>query len=100
LTRGEKSFTFTCTSSDQRRLSFMRMLPKLEEAGKNGYEDLQSLCQELEATITTSYPSIPFADVAQLSHLTPDTYSKLLLPSDIEEMVPLKCVGDGNCLFR
>ena len=78
----------------------MRMLEKLEEAGKNGYEALQSLCRELEATITASYPSIPFADVAQLSHLTHDTYSKSLLPSEIQEMVPLKCAGDGNCLFR
>ena len=79
---------------------FLRVLQELKEAGKNGYGELQAKCYKLETTIASQYPSLPFMDVNQLLHLPQDRYSKRLMPSDVRDMIPLKSVGDGNCLYR
>ena len=84
----------------ERSVFFSRALQELKEAGKSGYEELKTKCYRLEPTIAMQYPSFPFMEVDQLLDLPQDRYSKTLMPSDIIDMVPLRCIGDGNCLYR
>ena len=88
------------TADPKRSKFFKDSLDDLNEAAS--YEALQDACKELETTIATSYPSLPFVDAAQLCHLKQHEYSKSLIPSELQldDMVPLRCLGDGNCLYR
>ena len=78
----------------------MGVLKELREAANNGYEELQAKCHEMESRIAGEYPSLPFMDETQLLDLPKDRYSKTLISSDVRDMLPLACNGDGNCLYR
>lgn len=83
------------------RLSFFsRVMETLRQAGDSEYEALQIKCLQLEEEITSQYPIPPFKDVTELLHLPQDNFSKSLMPRDLQNMIPLRCQGDGNCLYR
>ena len=83
------------------RLSFFsRVMEALRQAGDSEYEALQIKCLQLEEEITSQYPIPPFKDVTELLHLPQDNFSKSLMPRDLQNMIPLRCQGDGNCLYR
>ena len=71
-------------------------------AATKGYFALKEECHLLQTIIDTIYPSpLTFAELSVLQSLNQDHYSQELMPSDLtEELIPLKCFGDGNCLFR
>ena len=71
-------------------------------AAIKGYFALKEECHHLQTTIDAIYPSLTFAEPSVLQSLNQEyPYSKEFMPSDLaEELIPLKCLGDGNCLFR
>ena len=84
-----------------RSLFFKKTLSTLYTTARKGYAALQAECGKAMTTTLTAYPQLPaLADKTVLKLLPQDTYSKTLLPADSQALQPLKCYGDGNCLFR
>ena len=84
---------------------FREQLDILHRCSKEGYSALQMGCQRVVSAIEGKYCGgfHNLADYKKLSLLEKDTYSMTIMPSesDIEQpLIPLKCSGDGNCLFR
>ena len=86
----------------QRIQFFEGLLVKLHLAANSGYSSLKNQCHDTQATVNATYPNLPkFPDISMLHVLEQDSYSKTVIPLDVpERLVPLKCYGDGNCLFR
>ena len=89
-----------CYLYPERMKFFEEMLQNLERAGKDSYEALCTECKAKQVTITSNYPSLPYTDVTQLQHLPCDNLTQSLMPTDLPGMIALKCIGDGNCLYR
>lgn len=77
--------------------SFFEELP-----GNDGYSTLKRQCDSTQTAVSAIYPTLlMFVDTSMLHALDQDSYSKTMIPSDVpEKLIPLKCYGDGNCLFR
>ena len=85
----------------KRREFFHRHLENLSIAASQGYDALAASSKELQPLITSSYPHVPLLkDVSVLLNLKEDRHSKSLLPRDCVHLMPIKTVGDGNCLYR
>ena len=79
---------------------FADQLSSLNNASKCGFENLAGHCQAIGKEIS-KYLLPP----RQLATLSPtcverDTFSNDQLPSNLQHLMPIRCSGDGNCLFR
>lgn len=81
---------------------FGTQLAELYSASKKGYSVLQTKCKAVLSVINRLYPELPeFVDRGIIVCHGQDTYSKSLMPPELSNtLVPIKCGGDGNCLFR
>lgn len=95
------SILFHVDLQDKARVEFFRsLLWDLTKASSKGFGNLKMKCEETQASINTSYPTIPHASIAELQVLPEHKYSKTLLPHEQRMLTPLQCLGDGNCLYR
>ena len=86
----------------RREIFFEETLTGLHRVAHEGYPALKGHCRNTLTSIDRADPALPaFVDISALQTLEQDSYTKTLVPSDVpESLVPLKCSGDGNCLFR
>ena len=90
-----------CRSARQSSSGIFRsLLWGLAKASSKGFKNLKMKCEETQALINASYPTIPHASIAELQPLPEHKYSKTLLPHEWRMLTPLQCFGDGNCLYR
>lgn len=90
--------------SDQKRNQFFQgLLAELGKASTDGYSMLKVQCNKIQSAIEKTYSLLPpIADTnLVLQGLKEDSYSKTIIPPDAPaRLIPLQCIGDGNCLFR
>ena len=74
----------------------------LHLTSKEGFSALQSRCKKAfkEVSVTDYWDLPPILDSQHLLQLHRDHYSISIMPKDVENLIPLKSYGDGNCLFR
>jgi hypothetical protein len=86
----------------QRVKCFEELLTDLRLAASDGFSALKNQCDSTQTAINATYPVLPmFKDTSMLHVVDQDSYSKTMIPPDVpEKLIPLKCYGDGNCLFR
>lgn len=87
-------------ADEERRWFFEYLRTKLESVVGN-YEAFISACKDAQSLFDQKYPQVPMVtDVGHLLSLPVDHTALSLLPEKWRHTIPLKCVGDGNCLYR
>ena len=85
----------------KREAFFKSLLDMLKNEASLGYKALLGCCQRVHILIEQEYTLIPqLVDNSILQQLKPDGHSQKLMPVDCQHIIPLKCSGDGNCLYR
>ena len=88
----------------KRVIFFEEQLLDLQQASSKGYNALLDACIQSQLLFEKSFPSIPAMDINQhqsyLNAVPTDEYSKSILPQEWKHVCPIKCYGDGNCLYR
>lgn len=77
------------------------MRETLEAASVDGFNELHSVCVRVQKAIEDAGYEVPvMQNNEKLILLKEDAFSKTLLPSDWQDVTPIQCYGDGNCLYR
>ncbi len=83
---------------------FRSCLTRLGKASVDGFESLKEQCRVEAEDIGKQYPQVPILEDAalQADDLPPvHSYSRDIFPTEWHsDYYPVKCVGDGNCLYR
>lgn len=84
----------------ERELFFRRSLQTLNNSAVIGFDCLRDKCVEIHSKVASLYPNFSFVSLSELQDLPVHQYSRSLMPADASNMMPLTCIGDGNCLYR
>lgn len=80
------------------------MRKTLEAASINGlnrFDEFYSVCVRTQRAIVDAGYEVPVMQTKEkLIFLKEDAFSKTLLPSNWQNLTPIQCYGDGNCLYR
>ena len=80
---------------------FDASIKRLQSATKDGFHTFQRQCQVEQNLYDSTYPTVMMsAEADKFEGLKEDQPSVELLPVDYSTCVPVKVVGDGNCLYR
>ena len=87
--------------SSERVSYFVSLQNLLQRESSKGYAALHACCKHLQSDFEDKYPNIPSLDnISMLQNRDVDQVSQCLLPPDCTHLIPLKTIGDGNCLYR
>ena len=87
--------------TDTDRMFFFESLREMLEKSSQVYERLFLSCVDVRSLIEQTYPELPqMESTSALQSLPVDMHAKTLLPEQWKHVTPLKCEGDGNCLYR
>ena len=83
------------------RVSYFASPQNLQRESSKGHAALRACCERLQSDFEDKYPNIPSLDnISMLRNQDVDQVSQCLLPPDCTHLIPLKTIGDGNCLYR
>ena len=89
------------TAGTERVLFFQDMLKTLQQGSTSTtYDYFLSFCRNVKFLCDQHYPDLHSDHHQHTYRYEVDADAKLLLPQGWKHMTPVKCYGDGNCLYR